>query len=123
MVKNLPSIARDAGSIPGWVTKIPHAVEQLSPCTATGEASVLQLLKRLSLCALEPTLHRRSPGTTRGKVKHCHKKPLSHDNRSPRATARESLCTTKTHYSQKVKKRNLVDHTSQNGCYPKVYKQ
>ena len=25
------------GSIPGWGTKIPHVVEQLSPCTATTE--------------------------------------------------------------------------------------
>ena len=29
-VKNLPCNARDAGSIPGLGTKIPHAVEQLS---------------------------------------------------------------------------------------------
>ena len=31
VVKNLPSSARDAGSIPGWGTKIPHAAGQLSP--------------------------------------------------------------------------------------------
>ena len=37
MVKNPPSIAGDKGSIPGWGTKIPHGVEQLDPCTATGE--------------------------------------------------------------------------------------
>ena len=37
MVKNPPSIAGDEGSIPGWGTKIPHGVEQLDPCTATGE--------------------------------------------------------------------------------------
>ena len=30
MVKNLPSNAGDMGSIPGWRTKIPHAVGQLS---------------------------------------------------------------------------------------------
>ena len=34
MVKSPPSNARDAGSIPDWGTKIPHAAEQqLSPCT------------------------------------------------------------------------------------------
>ena len=36
-VKNLPSNARDTGSIPGRGNKIPHAVGQLSPCTATRE--------------------------------------------------------------------------------------
>ena len=37
MVKNLPSNAGDAGSIPGQGTKIPHAVGQLSSHTATTE--------------------------------------------------------------------------------------
>ena len=37
MVKSLPSNAWDAGLIPGWGTQIPHAVEQLSLCAATGE--------------------------------------------------------------------------------------
>ena len=31
VVKNPPSSAADVGSIPGWGTKIPHAVGQLSP--------------------------------------------------------------------------------------------
>ena len=31
VVKNLPYNAGDAGSIPGWGTKIPYALEQLSP--------------------------------------------------------------------------------------------
>ena len=34
-VKNPHCDAEDAGSIPGRGTKIPHAVEQLSLCTAT----------------------------------------------------------------------------------------
>ena len=33
VVKNLPSNAGDAGSIPGWGTKIPHAAGQLSLCS------------------------------------------------------------------------------------------
>ena len=37
VVKNPPSNAGDAGSIPGWGTKIPHATGQLSPCAATRE--------------------------------------------------------------------------------------
>ena len=37
MTKNPPSNAGDMGSIPGWGTKIPHAMGQLSPCTTTTE--------------------------------------------------------------------------------------
>ena len=35
MVKNPPSNAGDVGSIPGWGTKIPHAMGQLRPHAAT----------------------------------------------------------------------------------------
>ena len=35
MVKNLPSNAVYVGSVPGWGTKVPHAVEQVSPRVAT----------------------------------------------------------------------------------------
>ena len=35
VVKNLPSNAGDAGSIPGWGTRIPHEAGQLSPCATT----------------------------------------------------------------------------------------
>ena len=37
VVKNSLGNAGDLGSIPGWGTKIPHALEQLSPCTTTTE--------------------------------------------------------------------------------------
>ena len=37
VVKNLPSNAGDAGSIPGGGTKIPCATGQLSPCATTRE--------------------------------------------------------------------------------------
>ena len=37
VVKNLPSNAGDAGSIPGWGTKIPYAVGQLSLRATTRE--------------------------------------------------------------------------------------
>ena len=37
VVKNPPSNAGDAGSIPGQGTKIPHAAGQLSPHAATTE--------------------------------------------------------------------------------------
>ena len=37
VVKNPPSNAGDVGSTPGGGTKIPHAMGQLSLCTATTE--------------------------------------------------------------------------------------
>ena len=40
MINNLPSNARDAGLIPGWGTKIPHGVGQLSPCTLESMLSI-----------------------------------------------------------------------------------
>ena len=56
MVENLPANAGDMSSIPGLGTKIPQAVEQLSPCAATTE-----------ILALEPVLcHERS---------HCNEMP------------------------------------------------
>ena len=42
LVKNLPSNAGDTDSIPGQGTKIPPAAGQLSPCTTTREACVMQ---------------------------------------------------------------------------------
>ena len=35
VLKNPPWSAGDTGSIPGWGTKIPHAVEKLSPLMTT----------------------------------------------------------------------------------------
>ena len=40
VVKNPPSSAGDAGSIPGRGTKISHATGQLSPSTATTEPTL-----------------------------------------------------------------------------------
>ena len=42
MVENPPSSAGDTGLISGWGTNIPRATGQLSPCTTTREACVLQ---------------------------------------------------------------------------------
>ena len=73
MVKNLPSNARDGGSIPGRGIKIPHAAGQLSLCIATTEpvcsgAHEPQLLKP---SRLEPMLrHKRS---------HRNEKPAHHN--------------------------------------------
>ena len=43
VVKNLPSNAGDAGSIPGQGTKIPHAAGQLSPRAKATELACSQL--------------------------------------------------------------------------------
>ena len=40
-VKNPPSNAGDAGSIPSQGTNMPHAVGKLSPCTTTTELEPL----------------------------------------------------------------------------------
>ena len=37
VVQNLPCDAGDAGSVPGWGTKIPHAAEILCPSAGTTE--------------------------------------------------------------------------------------
>ena len=47
VVKNPPSNAGDMGSIPGWGTKIPHAVGQLSPRAATTELACLKERARM----------------------------------------------------------------------------
>ena len=44
MIKNLPCNAGDMGSIPDQGTKIPRALEQLSPCNTTMEAFMSQLI-------------------------------------------------------------------------------
>ena len=41
MVKNPPYNEGDVGSIPGQGTKIPHATQQLGPCSATTEFACL----------------------------------------------------------------------------------
>ena len=43
VVKNLPSNAGDAGSIPGHGTETPHATGQLSPCATTTEPASRKL--------------------------------------------------------------------------------
>ena len=37
VLKNPPSNSGDVGSTPGWGTKTPHAIGQLSPCATTSE--------------------------------------------------------------------------------------
>ena len=43
VVRNLPFNAEDVVSSPGEGTKIPHAAEQLNPCTATTEQQLESL--------------------------------------------------------------------------------
>ena len=58
---NPPCNAGDTGSILGWVTKIPHAVEQRSPWATTTEPTAWQLE---SLCAAvrDPKSCKEDPG-------------------------------------------------------------
>ena len=68
VVKNPPYNAGDAGSIPGWVTKIPHAAGQLSLRATTTEltclnerAHVLQTTEPKLPGAHAPQLEKRKP--------------------------------------------------------------
>ena len=83
VVKNLPSNAGDTDSIPGQGTKIPHAVGQLSPCTATIElaclnerARVLQTTEPMRSGAHTPQLER-SPSTATKRPRTVTKDPTS----------------------------------------------
>ena len=68
MVKNPPSSAGDAGSIPGPGTKIPHAAGQLGPRATTTEPT------RPGACAQQ--LERENPRvTTREKPACCNEEP------------------------------------------------
>ena len=84
MVKNPSSNAGDAGSIPSWGTKIPHAVGQLSPRATT----------------TEPT---RSGATTR------ESRPAHHNSREA-STVQQKIphAATKTQCSQKDKENKYI---------------
>ena len=80
VVKNLPFSARDAGSIPGQGTKIPHASEQLSAATteaACSGACMLQLERSRHARAKIPhdaTKTRHSP--QKSPTRRCHLSPV-----------------------------------------------
>ena len=83
MVKNPPYGAGDMGSIPGRVTKIPHAAGQLIPRVTTTEvvclnvrARVLQTIEPTHPGACTPQLERENlDATTREKPARCNKEP------------------------------------------------
>ena len=58
VVENMPSDSGDPGSIPGQVTKIPHAAGQLSPCDTTTEpthsTARAPQLKKTTRCNKDP---------------------------------------------------------------------
>ena len=49
VVKSLPSNARDMHSIPGQGIRIPHAMRQISPCTATKKSPACCNQRKLAL--------------------------------------------------------------------------
>ena len=86
VVKNLPSNAGDAGSIPCRGTKIPHAVGQLSPCATTTEpvCSGAHAPQLESLCAV--TTEPACSGAHASKLEKpaCHnEEPTCRNERSP----------------------------------------
>ena len=84
VVKYPPSNAGDAGLIPGWGTKIPHAAGQLSTHATTTEPNSLQLESPHAV-TIEPT---------------CSGARAPQLERSPPATTKISHAATKTQCSQ-----------------------
>ena len=100
VVKNPPSNAGNAGSIPGQGTKIPQATEQLSPCTRTTEFACLN--QRACVPQTTDPTHSgtrvpqlQSPRTL---------EPACHNQRreNPHATTREkpACCNERSHIPQ-----------------------
>ena len=110
VVKNLPSSAGDAGSIPGREVKIPHAAGQLSPrATTTGLARlservhVPQTTEPMRPGVRTPQLERENPpATAREKLKHHNEEPAL-QQKIPHASTKTPHATTKTRRSQKNK--------------------
>ena len=111
VVKNPPSNAGDAGSIPGWGAKIPHAAGQLSPRATTTElghlnerARVLQTTEPTHSGARAAQLERENPrATTREKLTHCNKEPTSRQQKIPHASTKILCSATNSQHSQKLK--------------------
>ena len=64
VVKNPPSNAGDVGLIPGWGTKIPHAMGQLSPHATTTEPTSLKSPHAVNFRAHAPQLGGENPHAT-----------------------------------------------------------
>ena len=97
VVMNPPSTAGDAGSIPGWGTKIPHAVGQLSPHPTATElvhlnerARVPQTTEPTCSGARTPQLER-SPAPQRRTCAPATKDPTCL-NRDPTCLNRDPAC-------------------------------
>ena len=88
VLKNPPSNAGDAGSIPGRGIKIPHATGQLSPRASRREP---ECPKRRSPRTLEPAHHNEREKTCTPQLE-----------RSPHASAKIPRAVTKTRRSQKI---------------------
>lgn len=76
VLKNLPSNAGVTGSIPGWETKTPRAVWQLSLCITTREAPTCCKQRNPE----QPKKQKTSPTTKPFKLKRVRKEKLSYRN-------------------------------------------
>ena len=76
VLKNLPSNAGVTGSIPGWETKTPCAVWQLSLCITTREAPTCCKQRNPE----QPKKQKTSPTTKPFKLKRVRKEKLSYRN-------------------------------------------
>ena len=90
MAKNPPSNTGDAGLIPGWGIKIPHAAGQVSPHATTTDPVCHKLQ---SPHVLEPECHNQREKTL-----------TPHLERRLHAARKIPCATTKTRHNQKKKK-------------------
>ena len=118
MVENPPpSNAGDAGSIPNWGTKIPHATGQLSPCATAIELMHLNERARMPKTAepmqsgaLAPQPEREHlHTTTREKPKHRNKETTHCNKKIPLGATKIPCATTKTRCSQEIRKINKLN--------------
>ena len=82
-MRNLPASTGDAGSILGWGSKIPPALQQLNLCSTTTEPS------------LEPVPHEKPPQWE------AHTLQQKTSSQSPRAATKNPCVTRNTQHSQK----------------------
>ena len=110
MVKNPPSNAWDAGPIPDWGTKIPHAAGQLSPRATTTElarlnerAHVPQTTEPTHPGARVPQLERENLHATTREKPTCHNKEPMPQRKIPHASTKTPHAATKINAAKKNK--------------------
>ena len=114
---------RGGHGIDAWPGKIPHAAEQLTPCTTTSEPFALV---HASHTYWSRTTEGHVPRAHAHKRNHCNEKPMHRSEEQPLLTANRERphVAIKTQHSQKKpqKLRTLLSYDPLPGVYPKELK-